>query len=72
MRSDFEAELNKIQRQRDRLSAKYTAEVEELRANLTAAEHKVAEAEGNLVFLPTIDFTVTYIFRGGSAGGNSC
>nr|CDS29247.1 Rootletin [Hymenolepis microstoma] len=45
VRSDFEAELGKIQRQRDRLGAKYTAEVEELRANLAAAERRLAEAE---------------------------
>ncbi|CDS36972.1 Rootletin [Echinococcus multilocularis] len=45
LRSDFETELSKIQRQRDRLGAKYTAEVEELRANLATAERRLAEAE---------------------------
>lgn len=46
VRSDFEVELGKIQRQRDRLGAKYTAEVEELRVALAAAERRLAEAEG--------------------------
>ncbi|VDO05678.1 unnamed protein product [Rodentolepis nana] len=45
VRSDFEAELGKIQRQRDRLGAKYASEVEELRATLAAAERRLAEAE---------------------------
>ncbi|VDM17198.1 unnamed protein product [Hydatigera taeniaeformis] len=45
LRSDFETELGKIQRQRDRLGAKYTAEVEELRVNLATAERRLVEAE---------------------------
>ncbi|KAL5965893.1 Rootletin [Taenia solium] len=45
LRSDFETELSKIQRQRDRLGAKYTAEVEELRVSLATAERRLAEAE---------------------------
>ncbi|KAL5103761.1 Rootletin [Taenia crassiceps] len=49
LRSDFEAELSKIQRQRDRLGAKYTAEVEELRVNLATAERRLAEAEEAVV-----------------------
>lgn len=39
-------ELGKIQRQRDRLGAKYAAEVDELRGALTGAERRLAEAEG--------------------------
>ncbi|VDD74696.1 unnamed protein product [Mesocestoides corti] len=45
VRSDFETELNKIQRQRDRLGAKYTAEIEELRGALAASERRLGEAE---------------------------
>lgn len=58
MRSDFETELSKIQRQRDRLGAKYTAEVEELRVNLATAERRLAEAEGKSVLLLSVKSVV--------------
>uniref|UniRef100_A0A0X3PDD7 Rootletin-like coiled-coil domain-containing protein n=1 Tax=Schistocephalus solidus TaxID=70667 RepID=A0A0X3PDD7_SCHSO len=45
IRTDFEVELAKIQRQRDRLDNKYTSEVDELRLALANADRRLAEAE---------------------------
>nr|VZI02769.1 unnamed protein product [Spirometra erinaceieuropaei] len=45
IRTDFEVELAKIQRQRDRLDTKYTSELDELRMALANADRRLAEAE---------------------------